>query len=125
MVTRPLILIADDDIRFQELCAAQLRSAGFEVIVAKNGMEAVASAKKQRPALILIDLRMPAKDGLAATLQLKNDPSTHEIKIAFFTFLGNEKDIEIAHAYGAEDFINKEISMADLVAKVRALTNNS
>ena len=70
------VLVADDDRLLRTAAATTLRSAGFEVLAAADGEEAVALARAERPDLILLDLVMPKVDGFAALARLKDDPAT-------------------------------------------------
>ena len=70
------VLVADDDRLLRTAAVTTLRRAGFEVLAAADGEEAVALARAERPDLILLDLVMPKVDGFAALARLKDDPAT-------------------------------------------------
>src|SRR5262245_32004727 len=86
--TVPLILIADDNKEYREILSAKLASKGFAIKTARDGVECIEMAKKHDPALILMDIQMPNKDGFAATHELKQDPHTKHIKVIYVTNLG-------------------------------------
>jgi len=86
----PLILVVDDEPGFVEVIQAKLESQGFHTISASDGDEAVAKAKKFAPALILMDIEMPDKDGITAADELATDPTTKDIPSIFVTNLSQE-----------------------------------
>jgi CheY-like chemotaxis protein len=122
MRERPLVLLVDDEDDFLEILKIKLEAAGFEVAIAHNGAEGVAAAKKLMPDIVLMDINMPGETGTDAALTIKQDPATHDIKIAFLTSLrdpwptlksGNE---EITKEIGIEAFFEKTDDL-DLIAK--------
>jgi CheY-like chemotaxis protein len=114
------VLVADDDRLLRTAAVTTLRRAGFEVLAAADGEEAVALARAERPDLILLDLVMPKVDGFAALARLKDDPATREIPVIVLSNLGAESDQRIATAAGtAGFFVKASLSLADLVAEVR------
>ncbi|OYV74960.1 MAG: hypothetical protein B7Z70_11330, partial [Acidithiobacillus ferrivorans] len=86
---KPLILVVDDENDLREIISTKLTASGFDAVVAYNATEAVDAAKKIHPDLILMDIHMPGPSGTDAALQIKQDPATKDIKIAF---LSNLKD---------------------------------
>jgi len=86
----PLILVVDDEPGFIEVIQAKLESQGFQTISATDGNEAVAKAKKFAPALILMDIEMPNKDGFTAANELANDAATKAIPSIFVTNLSKD-----------------------------------
>ena len=114
------ILIVDDEKEILEPYSSALSSAGFRVLTASNGAEGVAVAKAKKPDLILMDLKMPILDGMDATMELKNDPATRDIRVVFLTAFGNPiTDLGVAHSYQAIDFIKKGISLEELAQQVK------
>ncbi len=79
------ILVADDEPGIRRNLQLRLEAAGLTCITASNGKEAVDLAKKERPALIMLDLQMPEMDGLQAYKILQDDPKTKNIRVIFFT----------------------------------------
>ena len=127
MREKPLILVVDDEQDLREIMSIKLNTSGFESIVAGDAKEAVAAAKKMQPDLILMDIHMPGESGTDAALEIKQDPETKNIKIAF---LSNLKDPwpqttpdrgDLAKALGMEDFIDKTGDLDATVAKVREI----
>jgi CheY-like chemotaxis protein len=127
MREKPLVLLVDDEANFLEIISTKLIASGFDVVVAHNAAEAVEQTKKIRPDLVLMDISMPGETGTDAALELKQDPETKGIRVAF---LSNMKDPwprtteprdELAKQIGAEDFIDKSADLDVIAAKVRAL----
>jgi CheY-like chemotaxis protein len=127
MREKPLILVVDDEADLLEIMSENLRSGGFDPVVAHNAKEAFEAAQKLRPDLILMDIRMPGETGTDAALSIKQNPDTKDIKIAF---LSNLKDPwpttmidrgKIAKEIGMEDYIDKTADLNIVVAKVRAI----
>jgi len=122
----PLILVADDDKDFREVLVAKLKSKGFPTKTASDGVEAIKTAKESMPALILMDVEMPNKDGIAATFDLQQDPHTKDIKIVFITNLGDswpavtEVNRRLAQQMGAVDYFKKGGDLDVLIERIRA-----
>ena len=127
MREKPLILVVDDEQDIREIMALKLSASGFDAIVAIDAKEAVASAKKSHPDLVLMDIHMPGESGTDAALEIKQNPETKDIKIAF---LSNLKDPwpqtaparnDLAKSLGMEDFIDKTEDLDLMVSKVREI----
>lgn len=103
----PLVLVVDDFVDGREMYAAYLENAGFRVAVAADGHEAIVSAKKLRPAVILMDLTMPRVDGWEATRRLKMDPETRHIHIVALTGRVDLASRERALLVGCDVFVAK------------------
>ncbi len=110
------ILIAEDHPDSREALGALLEAFGFEVLLAVNGVEAVELARRDRPDLILMDVMMPALDGLEATRLLRASPETRDIPIITLTALDHAR--EKALDAGANDFLAKPINSGVLFSKV-------
>ncbi len=118
--TAPLILVVDDYEDAREMYAEYLEFSGFRAATARNGDEAIALARKLKPALILMDLSMPGMDGWEATRILKSDERTRGIPVIALTghaLAGNEEE---ARRSGCDGFIAKPCLPPELVAKVRS-----
>lgn len=127
MREKPLILIVDDEANFLEIFSTKLKAAGFDAVTARNGKEAVKSATDLTPDLILMDIHMPNETGTDIALEIKQNPKTRPIKIAFLTNLKEPWPAvagdrgTIAKELGMEDFLEKTADLNDLAAKVKAL----
>jgi DNA-binding response OmpR family regulator len=112
----PTILVAEDERDIRELIAFTLRFGGFEVEEAANGMEAIEKARKLRPDLIILDVRMPKKTGYEACQELKGADETKDIPIVFLSAKGQEAEIKQGMKLGAVDYIIKPFE-AELLPK--------
>ena len=119
----PLILIVDDESDLLGSYKTKFERSGFRVLTASNGEEGVAAAIANHPDLILMDVKMPVMDGVAAQQKLNENPATKDIKVVFLTAFSDPSRINLdetlAKTNGALDFIKKGSSLDDLVAKVR------
>ncbi len=115
------ILIADDDEKSVKLIRDVLQASGYAVAVARDGGEAVAAAKEQIPALILMDIRMPVVDGVAAMRELKDDPATEGIPIIAITAHAMQGDREKFLQQGFDDFLAKPLDIHTLLEMVRSV----
>ena len=112
------LLVVDDEETILELLSGSLRLAGFEVITAASGMEALRAAAASRPDLILLDVMMPGMDGPEVCRRLKADPRTAGVPVVFLTALG---DTVLAGRLGdcAHDgVLHKPFAVAELLAVV-------
>jgi two-component system alkaline phosphatase synthesis response regulator PhoP len=116
---KPLILVAEDERDIRELIVITLQTHGLtRVIQASNGQEAVAMAKTQAPAIILMDVRMPKMTGYEACEALKDDPSTSNIPIIFLSAKGQDAEIKRGIELGAAEYILKPFAPEELYARV-------
>jgi CheY-like chemotaxis protein len=112
----PTILIAEDHPDSREALGALLEAFGFRVLLAVNGVEAIEVARTRQPDLILMDVMMPALDGLEATRRLRGFPETRDIPIITLTALDQAE--ARARDAGANDFLAKPINSGALFSKV-------
>ena len=116
----PLILVSEDERDIRELIVISLLTSGLtNVIQAHNGEEAVAQAKTHKPALILMDVRMPKMTGYEACKALKEDTSTANIPVVFLSAKGQEAEIKLGKELGAVEYIIKPFAPDELVDRVR------
>jgi DNA-binding response OmpR family regulator len=108
------ILVAEDERDIRELIAFSLRYGGFEVEEAVNGIEAVEKARKLRPDLIILDVRMPKKTGYEVCRELKEADETRDIPIVFLSAKGQEAEIKQGMELGAVDYIIKPFEAEQL-----------
>lgn len=112
------ILFADDDRIIRTSVAETLRHAGYRVVVAKDGIEAVALHRDERPDLILLDVGMPKKNGREACDDIRKIDS--DIPILLYTAFDEDADQIAGLGCGADDFISKETSSNVLLAHLAA-----
>ena len=115
------ILIADDDAEMLETLSSMLEAEGYQVIKAENGQEAVELARKELPALIMLDIHMPVMDGLKACKAIKDDKVTHGSQVVMLTVEGSINEIQQAISYGAKTYITKPSSKAEILKVVKSL----
>src|SRR4029450_5185570 len=114
-----LILAVEDQEDNMQILRDLLTSAGYQIIEAENGEEALAALAKQRPDLILMDIQIPIIDGYEATRRIKADPALRSIPIIAITSYALGEDEKRARAAGCDDFVAKPYSPRLLLAKVR------
>jgi DNA-binding response OmpR family regulator len=119
------ILVAEDEKDIRELIAFTLRFAGFEVLLAVNGLEAVELAETEQPDLIILDVRMPRMTGYEACRQLKENPRTSAIPVVFLSAKGQEVEIQQGLDSGAEEYILKPFAPDELTDQVRDILRRS
>ena len=115
----PLILIVDDNEQNAKLARDVLRAAGFRTIEAATGAEAIARATDDRPAVILMDIRLPDLDGPLVARQLKGDPRTAGIPIVALTALASQDAAEWSVEAGFDGFLEKPIRVREFPDEVR------
>jgi DNA-binding response OmpR family regulator len=117
----PLVLVADDEEDIRALVAFRLRRAGYDVITAADGAEALTLATTRRPDLIVLDMMMPKATGLEVTRSLREQDSTRDIPVILLTARAQEADVASGFAAGADDYVKKPFSPMDLQLRVQAL----
>lgn len=119
-MTAPVVLVAEDDEDILRLVEIRLQQDGYDVLCVRNGEEALLTAAERRPALALLDVQMPKVNGYEVTRRLRADQATHEMVIIILTASVRDTELERAFEAGANDFLRKPFSPADLATRVRA-----
>ncbi len=119
------ILVAEDEKDIRELIAFTLRFAGFDVLTATNGAEAVEVAEAEKPDLVILDVRMPKMSGYEACRRLKENPQTARLPVVFLSAKGQDSEIQQGLASGAEEYILKPFAPDELIQQVRDILNRS
>ena len=119
------ILVVDDEPDALELIGFNLKAAGYEVITAEDGNEALKKARAFLPALILLDLMIPEVDGLEVCKILRREAATAGIPIVMVTAKAAELDRVLGLELGANDYVTKPFSPRELVLRVKNLLNRS
>jgi len=118
--SRPFtVLVADDNEGAQRLCKRVLEKAGYGVLIAADGLQAVDIALSQRPAMILMDVAMPGIDGLEAMRRIKAEVPAMPIVIASAHSMASDRERFLAA--GADNVLSKPFRLADLISIVQAL----
>lgn len=115
------ILVVDDEPDIRELIEYNLKKEGYEVIVAQNGIEAIQSAKRHLPNLILLDIMMPEMDGIEVCRSIRLMPEFKDTFIVFLTARSEEYSEVSGFNVGADDYITKPIKPRILMSRISAL----
>ena len=121
MPTGRLILVVDDEPDLTELLTYNLRRAGYDVLVASNGVDALRLVEDHRPALVLLDVMMPELDGKEVARRLRRSPLGKDLPIVMLTARGEEADELTGLQLGADDYVTKPFSMQVLLARIEAV----
>jgi CheY-like chemotaxis protein len=121
--TTPLILLAEDNEANTQTLSDYLQGIGYEMIMAKDGKEAVQLSQRRKPDLILMDIQMPELDGLSATQQIRANPRTANIPIIAITALAMSGDREKCLAAGVSYYMTKPVNLKKLATIINALLN--
>ena len=124
MNEKKLILVVDDDPDLVEAVSMKLESENYRVAKAYDGNEAWEKIKEERPALIVLDVMMPEKDGYAVCREIKSDPEFKDISVILLTAVGEAvPSTKYTHMDGktalADDFIAKPIDMDELMEIIK------
>ncbi len=115
------ILIAEDERDIRDLITFTLRFAGHDVIPTSNGEEAYLAAIKEKPDLILLDVRMPRMTGYEACREIKANSSTQNIPVVFLSAKGQESEVKTGIDVGAEEYILKPFSPDQLTERIKII----
>jgi len=117
----PTILVVDDEQDIRELVQYNLEKAGYRVVTARDGAEALKRALASPPDALVLDLLMPAMDGLSVLRSLRGEPITADLPVLLLTARTSEMDKLLGFEYGADDYLTKPFLPRELVARVGAL----
>lgn len=117
----PRILIIEDDKSVADVLVYNLTRAGFDVTVAADGKEGLSKAAVLIPELIILDLMLPAVDGLEVCRQLRANAATRHTLIVMLTAKAEETDQVVGFALGADDYVTKPFSVKVLLERIKAL----
>jgi len=115
------ILIADDEPNILISLEFLMKREGYQVLLARDGDEALAAIVRERPDLVLLDVMMPGRTGFDVCQAVRADESLSATKIVLLTAKGRDTDVAKGLALGATDYLTKPFSTKDLAARVRAL----
>lgn len=118
---KPKILVVDDEPDALEILGFKLKEAGYVPLFAKDGARAIATARDERPALIVLDLMLPEVDGLEVCKILRRDPITAAIPVLMLTARAAEMDRVLGLELGADDYVTKPFSPRELVLRIKKL----
>ena len=115
------ILVADDSATFLAMVSSRLERAGFDVVTATRGDEALALVKQLRPRAALLDVEMPGLDGMEVARSIRSDPELAKTLIVLLTARDRPEDVEAGMAAGADAYLTKPFSPQELEATIDKL----
>jgi len=115
------ILVADDEPHIVAALQFLLQRSGFEVLVARNGEEALQLVEAAAPDMVLLDVMMPVRSGYEVCRRIRERPEWDRIKIVMLSAKGRDAEVNKGLALGADLYITKPFSTRDLVEKVEGL----
>ena len=124
-MSEPLILVADDDDDILLLVTTRLRRDGFNVVSASDGEQALALAREHKPTLAVLDIGMPGLDGLEVLAEIRTDESLRGTLVLLLTAKAQESDVRRGYDSGADAYVKKPFSPAELSTRVRALLDQA
>jgi DNA-binding response OmpR family regulator len=116
-----LVVVADDDEDILVLVRTVLERAGYEVVAARTGVEALVLAQERRPDLAVLDISMPELDGLEVLRRLRADASTSDVPVLLLSARVQEDDVARGFATGANAYVQKPFSPRELADRVSEL----
>jgi DNA-binding response OmpR family regulator len=120
----PTVLVVDDDPEIVTMVSLRLGKRGYRVITASDGNEALEAARRERPALIVLDVMMPGRTGWEVARALKQDPVTEKVKIVMLTAIGASVNEMTSPIYGADAYIDKPFDFTVLESTVQKLVGS-
>ncbi len=113
------VLLVDDEPDIRKLAKLLLQRAGYEVLVAENGLEGLAKAEAAHPEVVLLDVMMPGMSGFDVLKRLKENAATQDIPVIIFSALGADRQINMSRQLGAESHLEKPYQAQQLLEQVR------
>ena len=120
-MTRKKIMLVDDSSTALLMEKAILAKRNFVLVTARDGEEAVAMSRAERPDVILMDVMMPKMNGFEACRRIRDDPQTKDIPIIMVTTRGEMENLETGYASGCSDYVTKPINGLELLTKLEDL----
>jgi DNA-binding response OmpR family regulator len=116
-----VILVAEDDDDILLLVTTRLTRDGYEVVSARNGIEALALAEQHKPAVAVLDVGMPGLDGIDVLTAIRGIEALNHTRVLLLTAKAQETDVRRGYEAGADAYIKKPFSPAELAARVKEL----
>ncbi len=113
------LLVVDDEPNIVELLSASLRFAGFEVVTAMTGSDAVKAVERHRPDLVVLDVMLPDIDGFVVLRRLRT--GSHPLPVVFLTARDANDDKVTGLTLGGDDYVTKPFSLEEVSARIRAV----
>jgi len=115
------IMVVDDDEIVARTIERTLRAGGFQVVVVHSGVDALRSARRNPPDLMVLDVLMPGLDGYEVCRQVRSDPLLNNLPVLFLTAKGKEEDRIVGLQAGGDDYLGKPFNLDELYLRVRAI----
>ena len=115
------VLVADDEPSIVTALEFLLSNEGYEVLVARNGEEALRAVEQARPDLVILDVMMPLKSGYEVCQRIRSRPELGRVKIVMLSAKGREGEVHRGMDVGADLYVTKPFSTRELMGRVRAL----
>lgn len=115
----PCVLVVDDEPNIVLSFEFLLKQVGYDVRVARDGEQALASIAEFKPGLVLLDVMMPKRDGYDVCRTIRANPDWADVRVIMLTAKGSDTDRQKGLALGADEYITKPFSTRDVVEKVR------
>jgi two-component system phosphate regulon response regulator PhoB len=118
----PKVLLVEDDINLRDIYSARLGAESYEIITASDGEEALATAVREKPDLIILDVMMPKISGFDVLDILRSTPETKNTKIIMMTALSQDSDKARGEALGVNKYLIKsQVTLEDVVVSVKEI----
>ena len=124
-ITKKRILVVDDETDIVKLIAFHMSIAGYDVLIARDGFEALQISKEKKPSLIILDIMLPKMDGWEVCRHLRRENSTSSIPIIMLSALSETNDKLRGFDQGADDYMTKPFSPRELVVRVKRVLARS
>ena len=115
------VLVCDDELYILESVAHVVRQEGYTVLTASDGEEALRLARAELPALMLLDIVMPKRNGFEVCEELKSDPATRGIYVILLTAMGQERYMDEGYHSGADEYMTKPFSPRNVRKRLHEL----
>jgi DNA-binding response OmpR family regulator len=125
MNDRPVVVVAEDDEDILRLVATRLDRDGYEVVQTRDGAQALAAVRERKPELALLDVSMPALDGLEVLARIRGDEQLAGTRVVLLTAMAQEHDVRRAFEAGADGYVRKPFGLAELSATVADVLGRS
>jgi len=120
-MSKPTVLIIEDDPDLQELLEYNVSSAGFLTLTSEDGERGLALAKERQPELIILDIMLPGMDGISVLKHIREDELIRNTPVLMLTAKSEEDDIVQGLERGADDYMTKPFSPKELVARIKSI----
>jgi two-component system alkaline phosphatase synthesis response regulator PhoP len=118
------ILIADDNENIRDALTYLLEDEGYELLLAKDGADALRKVRERKPDILFLDIMMPEMNGYDVCRTIKNDPNLKSIYVIMLTAKGQVAEQERGKEVGADEYIVKPFSPMEILARVKVLLQN-